>query len=187
MIFPLTSQRVEVPVRRFLGGGFLLVGLSACADGHPVSEASGPGDDGLFPAGALVLVQSSTTPIATLEFVVCANGGGGEWVSISGDLQQTLHTTETSKGNLLVKAQVRPQGVSAVGMTTGLKYNAVGVSQQVLHLAAGLTTTIVNNFRLVSQGPGPNLQIHENHHLTVNPDGTITSEQHHVSVVCGDQ
>src|SRR5215216_4074451 len=61
-------------------------------------------------------------------FIPCANAGAGEFVVLTG----TLHvlTTFTINGNnVRGKSHFQPQGISGVGLTTGDKYHATGVTQ----------------------------------------------------------
>jgi hypothetical protein len=42
----------------------------------------------------------------------------------------------------------------------------------------------VNNFRLIGQGSGNNLQVHQNVHITINANGTVTATVDNTSVDC---
>ena len=44
--------------------------------------------------------------------------------------------------------------------------------------------TFVNNFRMIGQGPGNNFDVHENEHITVTPDGTVSVFHDNFSVTC---
>ena len=45
-------------------------------------------------------------------------------------------------------------------------------------------TSFVNNFKIIGPGPGNNLLIHENFHMTVNADGTVTVVIDNTSFSC---
>ena len=83
-----------------------------------------------------------------------------------------------------MKEHFQPQGVSGVGLTTGDKYQATGVTQDETNVAAGQETTFINNFRLIGQGPGNNLLIHDVFHVTINANGDVTALHDIHSVEC---
>lgn len=144
---------------------------------------------GAVPAQAAA--SSSTTnlqiPIRFAQFVPCANGGAGELVILSGTLHELIHVTVDNRGGTHIKTHDNPHNVSGVGLAAGARYRGTGVTQQ--HINAGpsglpRTVTFVNNFRIIGQGPGNNFMIHENVHITINPNGTVTASVDNLSVVC---
>ena len=73
------------------------------------------------------------------------------------------------------------------GETTGLKYQATGITQQSFSssLQNGQANfTFVNNFRIIGQGPGNNYLVHETMHFTINADGTLTVSFDNLTVDC---
>src|SRR5919201_1199211 len=69
-------------------------------------------------------------------------------------------------------------GVTGVGETTGVKYQGTGETRFDLNadvVAFPLVVTFVNNFKIIGQGPNNNLLVHENFHVTINADGTLTA------------
>jgi len=140
---------------------------------------------------ALASANSSTTnvkfPIQVALTVPCANGGAGETVFLSGRLNSLFHITVDNTGGLHVKSHNNPQAVRGVGLTTGAKYRGTGVTQQRINFGAtGLpfTTTFVNNFRIIGQGPGNNFLVHEIFHITVNANGTVKAVVDNFRVTC---
>ena len=128
-----------------------------------------------------------SVPTTLLVFVSCANGGAGELVLLSGDLHILIHETINSAGGLSFKEHFQPQGISGAGLTTGDKYQATGVTQDHVSIAANglpFEETFVNNFRIIGQGPGNNFTVHENFHITVNANGDITAFQDNISADC---
>ncbi len=126
------------------------------------------------------------TDIVIDVFIPCAAGGAGEFVQLQGPLH-TLITATVNGNNVSGKLHFQPQGVSGVGQTTGLKYQATGETQQSFtqSLQNGKATfSYVNNFRIIGQGPGNNYLVHENLHVTVNADGTITATHDNFSAEC---
>lgn len=119
-------------------------------------------------------------------FVSCANGGAGEVVQVSGPLhtliRYTINGTNVSGGG-----HFQPQGMSGVGLTTGTKYQATGVTQDAFKgsLQNGqLNGTFINNFRFIGQGPNNNFLVHENYHFTINANGIVTSVHDNLSASC---
>lgn len=128
-----------------------------------------------MPAHAAVVTNSST-PILLEVFVPCADGGAGELIEVSGFLHTQTSLTTDKNGGVHVSQQFNPQGVTGVGLTTGDKYNGVGVTRTSMSTtASGVSVfTFLNRFDMIGQGPGNNFSVHETEHLTVLPDGTIT-------------
>jgi hypothetical protein len=139
----------------------------------------------LIPVGAEV-TENDSTDVNLLVFVPCANGGAGEVIDVSGPLH-TLTTFTINGNNVSGKFHFQPQGISGTGQTTGLKYQATGVTQQSFKgsLQNGqFTATFVYNFRMIGQGPGNNFLVHENFHITVNANGTLTVLHDNFTVDC---
>jgi hypothetical protein len=142
------------------------------------------------PASAQAITNTTnlSVPINILVFVPCANGGTGEFVQLSGDLHILFHTTIGDSGHVEIKAHFQPQGVSGVGLTTGDKYQATGVTQQTTTFDSvdgfPFETTFVNNFRIIGQGLGNNFLVHQTFHVTVNANGEVTAFVTNTSVEC---
>ena len=126
-------------------------------------------------AAASAFTSSITFPFDIVVFVPCAAGGAGEEVALSGTLHDLFHFTVDNRGGVHFKFLDNPQGVTGVGLTTGAKYQATGVTQTGFNAKLGEQTTFVNNFRIIGQGPGNNFLVHENYHVTVNANGTLTA------------
>ncbi len=128
-------------------------------------------------AQASVTTSSETIPFSGPPvFVDCSNGGTGEWVSLSGNLHVLSHVT-INDNNGEVTIHFQPQGVTGTGLTTGDTYRGTGVTME--HFTFGISGTLeftsVNNFRIIGQGPGNNFQVHQVIHITITPDGTVSS------------
>ena len=134
--------------------------------------------------GATSVTTSSVIPIGFVEFVSCANGGAGEEVLVSGNLHDLFHLTLDGKGGFHLKFLDNPQGVTGTGLATGDNYQATGGTQGTTSGTVGLAETFVNNFRIIGPGPGNNLLVHEDFHITINQDGTITSYYDNFSIDC---
>jgi hypothetical protein len=137
------------------------------------------------PLRAAVEVNDKTD-ISLTEFVPCAAGGAGEVVDLSGPLHTLL--TFTINGNQVsALSHFQPQGITGIGETTGERYHATGITKE--SFTASLqngqaNSTFVNNFRMIGQGPGNNLLIHETAHMTINADGTATVTHDNLSIDC---
>jgi hypothetical protein len=157
--------------------------LAACAQdptapAAPTSEVAGPSQ------AAVALTDNTIVPIDLLVNIPCANGGAGEDVLLSGTLHILTHITLSSGGTLLIKTQFQPQGISGIGTVTGAKYQGTGVTQDHLHLAFGENYTMVNNFRMIGQGPGNNFLVHETFHYTVDANGFLTTVHDNFTADC---
>jgi len=135
-------------------------------------------------AAATTITSNSKFDVDIFVFVPCANGGAGEFVELSGSLHDLFHVTDTGKGKFILHFHDNPQGVVGTGLNTGDKYQGTGVTRGTLVLAAGVTQTFVNNFKIIGQGTDNNFLVHENFHITVNPDGTVTALHDNFSIEC---
>jgi hypothetical protein len=155
--------------------------LGAC---DKVSDPVAPAVD---PPGfrASQFTDNSVFPLDRYVYVSCADGGLGEFVHLTGNLHGLFHVTVSTSGTFMIKGQFQPQGVSGTGETTGTKYQATGVTQDMSHFGhIGQVFTHINNFRIIGQGPGNNFLVHEVFHITVNANGTVTSLVDGVTADC---
>lgn len=153
----------------------VLSGLVAVLSIAVVSSSSG--------APASSSTVSTVFPIDLIVFVPCANGGAGEDVALSGDLHDLFHIT-VNGNSLHVKTHDQPQGISGTGLVTGDKYQATGVTQDEFNTSFGMEETFINNFRIIGQGPGNNFLVHENFHITINANGTVTASHDNFTIDC---
>jgi hypothetical protein len=138
-------------------------------------------------AAATSFTVSTETPFSDSGPVPCANGGAGEPVDLSGSLHELFHVTVDDSGAVHVTSHDNPQGINGVGETTGAKYQATGVTEDHENQGSGglpFTFTYVNNFRVIGQGPGNNFLFHENMHVTINADGTVTASTDNARFTC---
>ena len=138
-----------------------------------------------LPANAAVVVNDKSEIFLSI-FVPCAAGGAGEIIDVIGPLH-TLVSFTINGNNVSGYVHFQPQGISGTGETTGAKYNGTGVTQQSFKssLQTGQANfTFVNNFRLIGQGSGNNYLLHENTHVTINANGTLTVVHDNFSVNC---
>ena len=132
-------------------------------------------------AQASATTENIQIPVVIEVFVPCANRGSGEVVSLAGTLHEVFHITFDAGGGIHLKIHDQAQGISGFGQTTGIKYQATGVTQQQLSTNP---FTFINNFRIIGQGPGNNFLIHQVFHVTVNANGEVTAFVDRASADC---
>ena len=142
-------------------------------------------------AQALVFNLHEFDTFTSFAFVPCANGGAGEGVLLSGILHTQIHVTVSDGNRTNFKAQVKPQVVTGLGLSSGDVYRAVGLSHfhETVPFSSevGAGAAILNSisiFRLIGPGPDNNFQMHRRVHRTINANGQITSTVDDTSVVC---
>lgn len=156
----------------------IAIGLTACTESTspvaPLRVFDQP--PVLAAAEAATLV---TQPFSTSLWISCANEGQGEMVALSGSVELVSHSSQDENGGVHLSMHVRPASMTGVGATSGLMYRGTGgglVSE--FNAADGLPAvyTMINNFRIIGQGPGNNLLMHMTIHVTVNANGEQTAE-----------
>ena len=136
-------------------------------------------------ANAAVTVNESNDFLLSV-FVPCAAGGAGEIVDLSGQLH-TLMTFTINANNVSGKYHFQPQGISGVGETTGLKYQATGVTQSSFKQSlqnGQANSTFINRFDIIGQGPNNNFSVHETAHITFNANGDVTVNFDNFGIDC---
>ncbi|UCD73197.1 MAG: hypothetical protein JSW01_00720 [Candidatus Bathyarchaeota archaeon] len=121
---------------------------------------------------------------ARRQWIPCAMDGAGESVYLSGYLHIVFSTTLDGKGGFHTRIHHNPQGITGIGELSGDKYQAVGETRTVTNGKIGETYTFVNNYKIIGQGRGNNLLIHDTIHYTVNVNGEVTSDLANTSVEC---
>ena len=158
------------------------VALAAC-DTSPTAPAA---NRERLSLSAVTSQTNAEIPIDLFVFVPCANGGAGELIVVSGPLHVLFQVTISNTGNVLLYAHFQPQGISGTGFVTGDKYQATGITQSTNTLSTPfpITSTFVNNFYMIGQGPDNNFKVHETSHLTINANGEVTAFVDNFSVTC---
>lgn len=121
-------------------------------------------------------------PVDLFVSIPCA----GENVTLTGNLHILTHLT-TNGNSFVSKSHFQPQGVSGVGDVSGDKYQATGVTQDIIRgsFANGsFTYTAVNNFRIIGQGTGNNYLVHQLYHITITPNGIVSAVVDNTSIDC---
>jgi hypothetical protein len=156
--------------------------LVACAQSPVTPDQDAVNDFGF---SASTSTDNVVIPLDLVVYVSCANGGQGEFVQLSGSLHIIFHLTISSSGNVVFKDHFQPQSVSGTGLTTGAAYQGTGVTQNHNFFGqVGQTVSFIDNFLIIGQGPGNNFTLHENFHVTVNANGTLTTFVDNISADC---
>ena len=125
-------------------------------------------------------------PVTISVFIPCAVGGAGEVATLNGNLHVLISTT-VNANHISSDMHFQPQGISGVGSVSGDKYQATGITRfnfQADVAGFPFNNTLVNNFKIIGQHSSNNFLVHENFHLTVNADGTVTANIDNFSTEC---
>lgn len=153
----------------------IAMGIVACAESpSPVAPRALDQSPTLSADGSST---QTTLPFSATLWIPCANGGAGETVALSGELEFSSHEVLDADGGTHERRMVRPSGVVGVGATSGLNYRGTGMSFMSEGVAAEGSSvyTYVNNFRIIGQGAGNNLLVHAVVHQTTDADGNVVA------------
>ena len=161
--------------------------LSACTKDTGLTIKSNKNEAGATQTNAAsVFTSSDKFQVSILTFVPCANNGNGENVLLEGTLHETYHLTMNGD-KFHLKIIDNPQGITGTGEVTGEKYQATGETQEEFNenfTNGHFTDSYVNNFKIIGGGTGNNYLVHENYHMTVNANGTVTTTLDHLTIDC---
>ena len=147
----------------------IAVGIAACAESpSPVAPSTMGGTPTLsaeVSSSELIVPWSMTLPIA------CA----GEKVALAGQLLIRSHEVVSDDGVTRLWTQWRPLGVVGVGLTSGRTYRGTGGTFEGLVESDGSVYSVVNNFRILGQGPGNNMTMHMVVKQAYNANGELTA------------
>ncbi len=154
----------------------MLASVSAADTGGGGGGGGGGGNNG---------ATSLSIPIELLVFVPCANGGSGEVIDVSGPLHVVSQLTVSASGNFSDYFHFQPQGISGTGFVTGAKYQGTGITAFKDNFnGLPFSSSFINNFNMIGQGPGNNFKMHENFHFTVDANGVLTAFIDNFSATC---
>lgn len=125
------------------------------------------------------------TVITEVPFNVTVNACG-EIVVLAGMLRIFTHITQNGN-RFQVKEQFKPVRVTGVGLTNGVVYHAVGLTEDIITSSVTdfpAEETFINNFRIIGQGPADNYQVHQTIHVTINANGEVTASVDNTSIKC---
>ena len=126
-----------------------------------------------------------SVPFFGSEFVPCAAGGEGEWVTIEGSMHEnwTFHTD--ASGTSHASAHMNPQGLTGTGSTTGERYNAVGNLRTVHNYDDGrVVGGTQNRTTFIGRGNGARFEMVLRTHEVQRPDGSWVLERGESSIEC---
>lgn len=130
--------------------------------------------------------QVSRQDIELADYVI--DDCTGELVFLFGIAQFHEQVTFDDAGNIHVMVHDNFQNVSAVGVTSGITYQAVGGDST--GGANGspdgrFEGTITATFNLISAGSSDNLKVHAHFHIVANADGSVRLEKDFFDFSCG--
>jgi hypothetical protein len=139
-------------------------------------------------AGAQTDVHKETTTTRDIEFsdfIPCANGGEGEFVSVTGTERERTFWSMNDK-HIVFDISTSYSG-RGVGLTTGDTYVLNDSFRSKLNFqldSAPESDTIIEKSNIIGQGGAPNLVLHRVTHVTVNANGEVTASHFDINVQC---
>jgi hypothetical protein len=139
------------------------------------------------------LVAAAASPAATTNTTVPISGSlsnpcTGELIVYSGTLHFNIRTTTDSGGSTHtgIHENIQVTGVGSFGNT--YLVNAEGNNQINWGFTSGgngaaESTTAINE-EFVAKGSAPNFYVLDTEHITIAPDGTVTSEHSDFDITC---
>ncbi len=111
------------------------------------------------------------------------NPCNGENVTFSGTEHDDSHVVMDKAGGAHVQLHINLQDVSGVG-DQGNNYQIPLTENIEQNVTVGQETTAEAHLGIISQGSAPNFEERILIHMTVNPDGTVTSSKDVISTTC---
>jgi hypothetical protein len=163
----------EPAVRRALSRAALAFMISGCDSGlasEPSVEHSRTAE--------LAAARSRLRQVFPLDAPLinsCYNGGAGESIQLSGFVVVTFQTIETRSGAVISHAHVGTRGVHGVGLTSGIRYQALEHENDVARTSKDGTSHVqfLLVLRTIAPGPGNDELLTSRFHLVIAPDGSF--------------
>ncbi len=133
------------------------------------------------------ITSNIIVPLAQDTFVPCAAGGVGELVALTGRIHILSTVTTDSAGGLHFAIHFNPLRTSGIGLDTGDRYRANGITRESFNVDADgfpFVSTFVNHFHIVGIGGAVNFKIHNTIHVTINQNGVLAANVDNSSVTC---
>lgn len=113
------------------------------------------------------------------------NNCTGEVVSGVVSVKGTVHETIDANGGYHFHLHEVYNG-RAVGETSGIQYVGPQTDHESFNASSGgaLEDTFTLNFRFISRGSADNILTHILFHITITPNGDVTSEISNITAVC---
>jgi hypothetical protein len=135
-------------------------------------------------AKASTFKSNVSFPIDLIFPVPCAAGGTGEDVHVTGEIHELFHVTLDGRGGFHLEFHQNGQGVRGTGLTTGDKYQVTGMFHNSINGKVGVEETVANSLHFIGKGSASNFLLHQNLHITVNANGTVTASIDNTRVEC---
>ena len=132
-------------------------------------------------------VSESHTNSTPVDFVA-VNPCNEDEIHFTGFVNQRFDLKFDGKGGLRLSAHINSQGVSGVALNSGTTYRGVGADQEHLKVKPGSAEVLTVNgtMHFVGKGGGSadNFRQHFLIHITINANGTMTSEIERTTISC---
>jgi hypothetical protein len=124
-------------------------------------------------------------------FTTAAFGCISEPLVVTGTVNYILHAQDNPADNVHSRLHTNLQGVSGIGSLTGTRYQFILVHNVTYNYVAFLDpprfeTNQVARFRLIGDRTNNNLWVNTSFHVTVTPDGKISSTRFEVEARCAE-
>jgi hypothetical protein len=124
-------------------------------------------------------VYNLTHPINATVLNACT----GESVVFSGNEHDLFTLTMASNGGFHADQQANYQDVQGVD-DQGNTYVIPGAEHLSLNGQVAQEETVTETVQVISRGSAPNFIMHQDEHITINADGTVTAFHDNISTVC---
>jgi hypothetical protein len=129
---------------------------------------------------AAEIVTNMKVPVAIPVAIPCT----GDFVVLTGDLHVLIASQTSASGNTSFQSHFQPQGISGLS-ALGVKYQGTGLTgSSATSNSTSFENTLVNNFRIIGQGPRNDVKVHATLHVTV-VNGIPTATVENASSTCG--
>jgi hypothetical protein len=156
-----------------------MLGVAALA--IACDSATSPNTNALAaPATAANAVQFNDKFDATTFAPDNCNGGG---ITLTATWHELYALTFDGAGGVHVKQHINVQGQGS-NPATGVDYVAAETLNDEYNAKVGFEETYTLHYNLIAKGKAPNAMLAEDFHITVNPDGTVTSYHDNFRIVC---
>ena len=130
--------------------------------------------------GVLALAVPATATAATsvqkIPFENDVTACNGDTIHLSGTLLETDSFTIMPSGGFTFASHFQPQGISGVDQQTGVRFQATGLTRDILVVSpsTGLVETYVNRFHIQATRGAESYDVSETLHYTVTPAGSVS-------------
>ena len=134
-------------------------------------------------SGSIMAQATSTTTNTQMPFTASLTDCNSQPVVVSGTMHMVTHFTTDATGGIHFDVHSNWQDVSGTSGT--ITYRAVSNNEHSFNNSGAQTEfTVIDDVRLISQGPTDNLTMRATMHITVNANGEVTASFTRFEVVC---